>query len=159
MKIFALVITSKLFWNFGFGIIAPSGISNNLIKSGGFFKSSLTLKLNQVISTGVEGSLTSFVLSGTGTSSLKVFTISPFFGITPIPSFEGLKFMPNILLSRFNLENLVNRYPFFGLGYGLCTEIKIISRPIKSSVFLEYNSYPSKYSSFSWFNIGIRLGM
>ena len=159
MKILALVITTKIFWNFCFGIIAPSGISSNLIKSGGFLKSSFTLEPLWPISTGIEASLTSFVLSGTGNSGLKALTISPFLVVKPIPSTEAVRLMSNILFSQFFLENPSRQFSFHGLGYGLGAEIRIISSPLKSSVFLEYNSYPSNHSRFSWFNLGIRLGI
>lgn len=158
MIVLIMLITRPLFWSASFGIISPIGKTSEIAKSGGFIKGEVASPVKSIINAGIGFSATSLVMKGTGNSSLKILSLNPTFLISPQPTTRNAELKSKLLLARFVHENPFNSFCFYGLGYALGAGIKIVSRPLKISVSLDYNSFPTEKYNFSWIDFGIEIG-
>lgn len=158
MIFYTLLVTHTLLWSASFGIISPVSKTAEIVKSGGFISGEVTFPIKGILHGGIQISGISLVLRGTGNSSLKILAFSPAIVATQLPIVREVELSSRLLLARFLHENPSNSFIFYGLGYSFGTSIKILSRPIKISLFIDYNSFPTKKTPFTWVNLGFKVG-
>ncbi|MEO0273137.1 MAG: hypothetical protein ABIM31_01055 [candidate division WOR-3 bacterium] len=158
MIILLILLTRPVFWGATFGIISPTGKTSEIIKSGGFIEGEIAIPVKSILFAGIEFSTTSLVMKGTGNSTFKILSLNPALFIIPQPVARGIELESKLLLSRFVHDNPSNSFVFYGLGYAYGASIKVASHPLKISISLDYNTFPSRKNNFSWIDLGIKIG-
>jgi len=150
-------LTSNLKGYIAVGI--PSGETRNLLKGGGTVGFDATIYQCRFLAAGISIEGSSFVMSGSGNSEIKLASIAPLITLVPpllrnIFSFEGRP-----LFTRFQIQNPSYTNVYYITGYSLGTDIKITDKPLKLYISVNYSNYRGIDKKFSFYNLGFALRM
>ncbi len=140
------------------GITLPSGETREIIKSGGCGGVQVHFAQLSLVSIGFDINSTSGIISGTGNSSIKLFSVSPDLCITPPVFHNAIDLHAIVLLTKMYCENPSFKTSDNLVGAAGEASVRITEKPVKLFLMGKYSQYRGNTKVLEWFTIGFKLG-